>query len=144
MIGIIVMAAASVAVAPAPKCPGDTTLQINDCRRAELTAAEQDLARYLAAARQRLTSEAADDEGAKAALADLNKTETVWEAYRRAQCDAVYDYWQSGTIRTVMALTCEVDLTRQHTHAVWSAWLSYMDSTPPILPEPSTKPWPAN
>ena len=147
MIGIAILAAASVAAAPAPPkphCPGDTTLEINDCRSAQLTAAEKDLSRYLAAARKRLTSEAADDVGAKAALADLDKTEAAWKIYRKAQCDAVYDYWQSGTIRTVMALTCEIDLTRQHMHAVWSAWLTYMDSTPPILPEPSTKSWPAN
>lgn len=143
MIGIAVLAAASVAAAPGPThCPGDNTLEINDCRSAELAAAEADLARYLAAARTRLKADGADDPGSAAALADLDKTETAWKAYRTAQCDAVYDYWQAGTIRTVMALSCEIDLTRQHTHTVWSSWLTYMDSTPPILPEPSTKPAP--
>jgi uncharacterized protein YecT (DUF1311 family) len=142
MIGIIVLAVASVAAAPAPKCPGDTTLEINDCMSAELAKAESDLQRFLAAARKRLKSEAADDAGAEAALGDLDKTETAWKAYREAQCGAVYDYWQSGTIRSAMQLTCEIDLTRQHTHTVWSQWLTYMDSTPPILPEPSTKPAP--
>lgn len=142
MIGFALLAAASVAAAPATHCPGDTTLEINDCRSAELAKAEADLRRYLAAARKRLKSEAADDAGAKAALADLDKTETAWKAYREAQCNAVYDYWQSGTIRTVMALSCEIDATRQHTHTIWSTWLTYMDSTPPILPEPSNKPAP--
>lgn len=141
MIGIAILAAASVAAAP-PHCPGDTTLEINDCQSAELARAEADLQRYVGAARKRLKSEAADDAGAKAALADLDKTETAWKAYRDAQCNAVYDYWQSGTIRTSMQLTCEINLTRQHTHVVWDAWLTYMDSTPPILPEPSTKPAP--
>ena len=119
---------------------------MNGARRARLLAelgkAETDLQRYLAAARKRLKSEAADDAGAKAALGDLDKTETAWKAYREAQCGAVYDYWQAGMIRTAMELTCEIDLTRQHTHTVWSQWLTYMDSTPPILPEPSTKPAP--
>jgi uncharacterized protein YecT (DUF1311 family) len=144
VIGIIVLAAASVAAAhaPAPKCPGETTLAINDCMGAELARAEANLKRYVAAARKRLTSEAADDAGAKAALGDLDKTETAWTAYRKAQCGAVYDYWQAGTIRGSMELACEINLTRQHTHDVWSAWLTYMDSTPPILPEPSTKPTP--
>jgi uncharacterized protein YecT (DUF1311 family) len=141
MIWIALLAAASVAAAPA-HCPGDTTLEINDCRSAELAKAEADLQRYLAAARKRLKSEAADDAGAKAALADLDKTETAWKVYREAQCSAVYDYWQSGTIRTVMALSCQIDLTRQHTRTLWRTWLTYMDSTPPILPEPSTKPAP--
>lgn len=142
MIGIIVLAAASIAAAPppAPKCPGDTTLEINDCMSAELAKAETDLKRYVAAARKRLKSESADSPDAAAALVDLDKIETAWAAYREAQCNAVYDYWKSGTIRTSMALTCEIDLTRQHTHAVWDAWLTYMDSTPPILPEPSTAP----
>jgi hypothetical protein len=142
MIGIIIAAAGSVAAAPAPKCPGDTTLEINDCMSAELAKAETDLQRYLAAARKRLTSEAGDDVGAKAALGDLDKTESASNAYREAQCGAVYDYWQAGTIRTSMELTCEINMTRLHTHDVWNAWLTYMDSTPPILPEPSTKPAP--
>jgi len=142
MIGIIIMAAASVAAAPAPKCPGETTLEINDCMSSQLAKSEADLQRYVAAARTRLKSEAADDAGAKAALGDLDKTETAWKAYREAQCGAVDDYWQAGTIRTSMEITCEINLTRQHTHDVWSAWLTYMDSTPPILPEPSTKPAP--
>jgi uncharacterized protein YecT (DUF1311 family) len=146
LIGIAILAAASVAAAPAPApklhCPGDSTPEINDCRAAELAKAEAELARYLAEARKRLKADGADDPGSAAALAGLDKTETAWKAYREAQCDAVYDYWQAGTIRTVMALNCEIDLTRQHTHTVWSNWLTYMDSTPPILPEPSTKPAP--
>jgi uncharacterized protein YecT (DUF1311 family) len=142
MIGIALLAAASVTAAPPPRCPGGNTLEINDCMSVELDRAQADLARYLAAARTRLKSEAADDTGAKAALTDLDQAEAAWTAYREAQCNAVYDYWQSGTIRTAMSLTCEIDLTRQHTHSVWSTWLTYMDSTPPILPEPPTRPAP--
>ncbi len=72
------------------------------------------------------------------ALAEFDKAQTAWIAYRDAECGAIYDYWSSGTIRNTIALTCEIDLTRRHTHTVWSEWLTYMDSTPPILPEPST------
>ena len=39
----------------------------------------------------------------------------------------------AGTIRGTMELNCEIFLTRQ---ACWSEWLTYMDDTPPILPEP--------
>jgi uncharacterized protein YecT (DUF1311 family) len=146
MITIAVLAAAAGLAAPPPmaatKCPGETTLEINDCMSAELAKAEDDLKRYLAAARRRLKSEATDNPDALTALADLDKTETTWAAYREAECDAVYDYWKSGTIRGAMALTCEIDLTRRRTHTVWNEWLTYMDSTPPILPEPSTAPAP--
>jgi uncharacterized protein YecT (DUF1311 family) len=140
MIAIAVLAA-TVGLAgaqAAPKCPGDNTIEINDCMSATLTKAQADLDRYLAAARKRLKSEAADDAGSAAALADVDKVQAAWVAYSKADCDAVYDNWSAGTIRTAMALTCEIDLTRQRTHTVWSEWLTYMDSTPPILPEPST------
>jgi len=138
MIGIALLAAASVAAAPAPPCAGQNTLEINDCQSATLAAAEAELQRYLAAARKRLQSDAADDAGVAKALAGFDKIQVAWSAYRDAECDAVYDYWSAGTIRTSMQLTCEIDLTRRRTHTVWSQWLTYMDSTPPILPEPST------
>ena len=144
MISIAALATvtALAAAPPPPKCPGDNTIEINDCMSATLTKAQGDLDRYLAAARKRLKSEAADDAGAAAALSDLDKVQAAWVAYSKADCDAVYDNWSAGTIRTAMALTCEINLTRQRTHTVWGEWLTYMDSTPPILPEPSTAPAP--
>jgi uncharacterized protein YecT (DUF1311 family) len=142
MIAIAVLATITALAAAPPKCPGDNTIEINDCMSATLTKAQSDLDRYLAAARKRLKSEAADDAGSAAALADLDRVQAAWVAYSKSDCDAVYDAWSAGTIRTAMALTCEIDLTRQRTHTVWSEWLTYMDSTPPILPEPSTAPAP--
>jgi uncharacterized protein YecT (DUF1311 family) len=139
MVMIAALAAAGgLAAAPPPKCPGESTPEINDCQSATLAKAEDELQRYLAAARGRLKSDAADDAGAAKALAAFDKVQTAWIAYREADCGAVYDAWSSGTIRTTIALTCEIDLTRARTHTVWSEWLTYMDSTPPILPEPST------
>jgi uncharacterized protein YecT (DUF1311 family) len=139
MIGIAILAAASVAAAqPEANCPDGNTLEVNDCLSARLDKADDALKRYLAAARQRLKSDAADDAGVAKALAGFDKIQAAWTAYREAECGALYDYWSSGTIRTSMELTCKIDLTRQRTHTVWSNWLTYMDSTPPILPEPST------
>ena len=137
---VVLAAAASMAAAPAPgpKCPGESTIEINDCQSATLATAEADLQRYLAAARKRLQSDAADDAGVAKALAQFDKVQSAWTAYRAAECDALYDYWSGGTIRTTIELTCEIDLTRARTHTVWSDWLTYMDSTPPVLPEPST------
>ena len=131
-------AAPAAAQAPAPHCPGDNTVEIDQCMAADLAKADRELARYLAAARQRLKADASDSSDARAALAGLVKAQTAWKAYRKAECDSVYLYWQAGTIRGAMALTCEIDLTRQRTHQVWSQWLTFMDSTPPILPEPPT------
>ena len=139
MIAIVVLAAASVAAAPPPHCPGDSTIEINECLGAELAKAEDELKRYLGAVRRRLQSETSDSPDAGAALADIDKAQVAWTAYRKAECDGVYDYWKAGTIRTAMALNCEIELTRRRTHTVWSEWLTYMDSTPPILPEPSVE-----
>ena len=144
MIGIALLAAASVAAAPAAappaRCPGENTIEINECQAAKLAKAEAELKRYLAAARKRLQSDAADDAGAAKALAGFDRIQTAWVAYRDGECGALYDYWSSGTIRTSIELTCEIDLTRQRTHTVWSLWLTYMDSTPPMLPEPRVAP----
>ena len=143
MIGLVVLATVTaLAGAPPPKCPGDNTIEINDCMAATLTKAQAEQDRYLAAARKRLKSQAGDDPGSAKALAELDKVQAAWVAYSKADCDAVYDAWSAGTIRGAMALTCQIDLTRQRTHTIWSEWLTYMDSTPPDLPEPSTAPAP--
>ncbi|HEY1425941.1 MAG TPA: lysozyme inhibitor LprI family protein [Caulobacteraceae bacterium] len=136
--GAASLAAAPAADAPASRCPGESTIEINDCQSAVLAKAEDELKRYLDEARKRLKSEAADDAGAAKALSAFDKVQAAWIAYRAADCDALYDYWSAGTIRNTIALTCEIDLTRARTHTVWSEYLTYMDSTPPLLPEPST------
>jgi hypothetical protein len=35
-----------------------------------------------------------------------------------------------------MALNCQIRLTRMRTYTIWLHWLTYMDSTPPLLPKP--------
>ena len=124
---------------PAP-CPDGTTIDLNRCHGDRLAAAEADLARYLAAARRRLGQEAAaaqpGETGVAQARRGLDVAETAWARYRQAACGAVYDYWSAGTIREIEMLDCQITLTRLHTRDLWRQWLTYMDSTPPILPEP--------
>jgi uncharacterized protein YecT (DUF1311 family) len=138
MILLAVLAAGTIAVADAPLCLSDSTQEVDACLQAQLDRADADLARYVAAARKRIREDHGKDATALEAstLLDFDKAETAWAAYVKAECGAVYDNWSSGTIRTSMELTCALDLTRRHTHTVWSNWLTYMDSTPPILPEP--------
>jgi uncharacterized protein YecT (DUF1311 family) len=141
MIALTVFAAAAaVAASPTPACEqaAVSTQDMEQCRGKRLDAANADLARYIAAARKRLREDAASaGDTAGKTLADFDKAEQAWDAYRTAECDAVYQNWSEGTIRGVMSLTCQIDLTIRHTHTVWSNWLTYMDSTPPILPEPA-------
>jgi uncharacterized protein YecT (DUF1311 family) len=130
--------AAQAAPSPAP-CPRTgTTTDINQCLIAEAASADAERVRYFQAAQTRLKQEAPPSDAAAVALpAEIGKVEAAWTTYRDLECGAVFDYWSAGTIRVMMEESCYIDLTRQHTHTLWSEWLTYMDSTPPILPEPS-------
>jgi uncharacterized protein YecT (DUF1311 family) len=121
----------------ADPCQGDTTLAVNSCLAGQRDAANAELDRYLAAARHRL---AQDDDPAvpqKELTGGFDKAQADWLAYRKAACDTVYTFWQGGTIRTAQALQCAIDLTHARTRFIWQTFLTYPDSTPPILPEPT-------
>jgi uncharacterized protein YecT (DUF1311 family) len=93
------------------------------------------MARYLAAAEER--ARAMDEESPDAhSPAWLEASQSAWTAYASIVCAGVYDQWKGGTIRTVMASACWQDLIRERTHRIWADNLVFMDSTPPLLPEP--------
>jgi uncharacterized protein YecT (DUF1311 family) len=145
LIALAVASTLATRAAPAtPACPGENTLQINACFGERFKQADAELARYAAAARKRLRNEVSKaspgDDSAARALRGFDAAEKAWSVYRDAECAAVYDNWSTGTIRTVEDLGCRIDLTRLHTHTVWRNWLTYMDSTPPILQEPAVPP----
>lgn len=109
-----------------------TTIDINQCAAIELESAQAQLAEYLQASFEHH----ADDPELVAAIKAAQKD---WQAYLAAHCDAVYTQWRDGTIRGVMSLSCKTQLTQQRTYEVWANFLTYMDSTPPVLPEPDVK-----
>jgi uncharacterized protein YecT (DUF1311 family) len=126
LIGLIALAAPV-----AGRCPdANTTIEINACLAARAKAANAEMARYLAAARGRAGEESAE------VVKAFDLAQTRWLAYRTADCDAVYANWQGGSIRGAMSIGCQIDLTEARTHWLWKTWLTYMDSTPPTLPEP--------
>lgn len=107
-----------------------STLEINACAQQELDAANAQLQAYLTAAYEHHSDDAQ-------LLAAIKTAQQQWQAYADAHCQAIYTQWREGTIRGVMALSCRLALTRQRTHEVWDSFLTYMDSSPPLLPEPS-------
>lgn len=107
-----------------------TTLYINQCAAMQLASAQAELRQYVEAS---VTHHADDSELVTA----IEYSQQAWEAYVTAHCDAVHTQWRDGSIRGMMALTCKTELTQQRTHTVWASFLTYMDSTPPVLPEPS-------
>lgn len=106
-----------------------TTLEINACISREVEQAEGVLERYLAAAMAQYEAEPQVQDS-------LRKSQEAWLAYRETHCDGVYTQWQGGTIRGAVYGHCMLKLTKARTHLLWEDYLTYMDSTPPLLPEP--------
>ncbi|MEZ8312302.1 lysozyme inhibitor LprI family protein [Vibrio splendidus] len=109
------------------------TIDINHCAAIELESAQAELDKYLTAS---FEHNAYDAE----LVASIKKAQESWQAYMSAHCSSVYTQWRDGSIRGLMALSCKTTLTKQRTHEVWASFLTYMDSTPPVLPEPKLAP----
>lgn len=103
-----------------------TTVEVNQCAAIELDAAKTELEKYLKASFDHNSFDPKLVEAMKLAQTDLP-----------SHCDSVYTQWRDGTIRGVMGISCKTKLTKQRTHELWENFLTYMDSTPPVLPEPS-------
>ena len=128
------MPAAAQDEAPPSRCTDAiTTLDLNECMAALLEGARQRQATYLEAALARNADRPALAERIKA-------SDAAFTAYVDAECDAVYEDWKEGTIRGVMFLSCQIALVDARTRTVWQNWLTYMDDTPPVLPEPLPTP----
>ncbi|WP_447956241.1 lysozyme inhibitor LprI family protein [Vreelandella sp. EE7] len=106
------------------------TLETNRCAAIDLEAAEDVLTHYLETS---VEYNEADPELVEA----IQVAQKQWQAYAAAHCGAVYTQWREGSIRGVMGITCLTRLTKQRTHDIWQDFLTYMDSTPPVLPEPA-------
>ncbi len=121
----------SWAANPEPNCSAPTsTYDYKVCGGRQLEAAKQELTRYLEASRLKI----ADDVQTLAALDESQKT---WEAYKNAQCNALYTKWRQGSVAGVMEVGCQVAMTKARTHELWKSWLTYADRTPPDMPEPA-------
>ena len=106
-----------------------TTAQTNECMVKALERSEREMERYFKAAVERMKGQSSTD-------TDLFATQMKWLEYRRAHCADVYDMWRQGTYRHSRSAACHLKLTTERTHDIWSAYLTYIDSTPPVLPEP--------
>lgn len=138
-----VATAVTLATRDAPSrqsCPNAaTTEEVALCVYDELTSAKADRQRYADAILNRMklngASEQYPDDWHEQA-ATFQTAEKLWDQYAAAQCGAVFEYWKRGTVRLIYSATCSLFHTRLRTHMIWREWLTYPDSTPPILPEP--------
>lgn len=121
-------------------CPNNaqrTTLEMNQC---SITVVQQLLAiqeHYIAAIYTRINTEYKDSpELGEELLTSFDKENKAWDELINASSSATYTYWQGGTIRGVKGLGRKITLIKYRIHNQWANWLTYMDSTPSILPEP--------
>lgn len=107
-----------------------TTIDMNACLSHNSAIAEAKMNLYLKAS---LKHNAYDPEVVKS----IKIAQKDWNKYKSSNCDSVYIQWREGTIRDAMSISCHTRLIKQRTHELWENYLTYMDSTPPVLPEPN-------
>jgi len=83
-----------------------TTLEINQCVKADMDRAEVQLQEVFKSVLERHNHNTV-------LLALLNESQRHWQVYRSSYCDALYQRWISGSILNIQALSCEMDLIRQ-------------------------------
>jgi uncharacterized protein YecT (DUF1311 family) len=105
------------------------TLMVNHCATNELKVAKAELAHYLQASLEHNSND-------PALLKSIKKAQQDWQIYATSHCDSIYTQWREGTIRGAMTINCQTQLNKHRTHELWANFLTYMDSTPPVLPEP--------
>ncbi len=106
-----------------------TTIEINACIAQEVEIAEGTLNKYFLAS---IHQNSNDQEVIKL----VRKSQETWKQYREEHCSAIYQMWIEGTIRGAMYAQCKLQLTKDRTYELWRSYLTYIDSTPPVLPEP--------
>ncbi|BBB29503.1 lysozyme inhibitor LprI family protein [Neptunomonas japonica] len=109
-----------------------TTIEINHCVGLVLDSAEKEMNTYLLKSKEHHHYDPELTES-------IESAQKTWAVYAQAHCDSIYTMWREGSIRGVMYLSCKTNITKQRTHDIWSSFLTYMDSTPPVLPEPKVK-----
>jgi uncharacterized protein YecT (DUF1311 family) len=121
---------ASTAATAAPLCyDSKSTVEDTKCMSAEIDKADRALREYLEAAKERLSRD-------KVKGLNLDAAQAEWSRYRTMHCGDVYLYWVEGTYRYRASAQCQIDLARSRTHDIWAAYLTFVDSTPALLPEP--------
>lgn len=106
-----------------------STIEVNYCASVILELAKNELTLYL----NTVYLHHNDDQ----ILVDaIKQAQNAWENYSTFHCESVYTQWRDGSIRGIMAISCQTELTKQRTHDVWNNFLTYMDNSTPVLPEP--------
>jgi uncharacterized protein YecT (DUF1311 family) len=87
-------------------CPeAVTTVDINACIAEVEAKTKGNVAAFVSALRSLLKAEAE-------AVNRLDRSQELWERYARMQCEAIDDFFRTGTIRFSAATGCRIELAR--------------------------------
>ncbi|EPY8187756.1 lysozyme inhibitor LprI family protein, partial [Escherichia coli] len=134
------------------ECPPERNTSSTDCMqyKAEKLSAivDKERALYLKKAKDRMRELYKDPEyqrmheiSEKEVIKKIDISDNAFKKYRKNQCDAAYNYWD-GHYKIFKYHECYIRITQNRTHEIWNDFLTYPDSTPPILPEPQFRPMP--
>jgi uncharacterized protein YecT (DUF1311 family) len=106
-----------------------TDKDVQNCISIEAKQSEKLLNKYLKASVEQYFG---DDK----TIQNIEQTQKIWQKYKNQQCNSVYDMWQGASVTFVEQLSCQVRLNRYRAYELWSVYLTYADSTLPVLKKP--------
>ncbi|PPU51856.1 hypothetical protein XarbCFBP6827_09825 [Xanthomonas arboricola] len=110
-----------------------TTSASNACWNQQVGISQERLDDYLATARDTAISTSGVPADA------FDNAQTAWTTYRDLQCGNVRTRWRDATVRPAKIASCIVDLNDQRAHDLWKHYLTYVDRTPSLRPEPALR-----
>jgi uncharacterized protein YecT (DUF1311 family) len=116
-LSLLLLTLSKVAHADAPCLDIDPSQDVDgsSCEAQEVKHADADLNAEYKTLLVQLDSESKDNPDAKNAKAKLIESQRQWIKFRDADCDAVFTYNATGTIRVHEELQCELSHTKQRT-----------------------------
>ncbi|WP_047129785.1 lysozyme inhibitor LprI family protein [Xanthomonas arboricola] len=134
LIFVVLMQLGSSSLQAAELCRDlQTTRESNACWNQQVGISQERLNDYLATARDTAIS----TPGVPADAFD--NAQTAWTIYRDLQCGNVRTRWRDATVRPAKVASCIVDLNDQRAHDLWKHYLTYVDRTPSLRPEPALR-----
>ncbi|EDX6465817.1 hypothetical protein CBH50_004572 [Salmonella enterica subsp. diarizonae serovar 60:r:e,n,x,z15] len=120
--------------------PQETTLDINACMEKQVAQVTWVKNKYLSAASGTIEDDEnypySDPTYIHRLTTAFNEENKAWNSLIDKASSASYTYWEGGSIRTEKSLSREKELIEFQVYDIWKNWLTYADSTPPVLPEP--------
>jgi uncharacterized protein YecT (DUF1311 family) len=118
LFGFLVLAAASSVNAqkPDPCASSGTTIEINECAQKVLRQKDGELNEaYQALLKSLSPSRSGDSTDYASVKKELAEAQRAWVKFRDSDCGAKYKFWEQGSIRGAMYLSCLTERTEQRT-----------------------------